>query len=415
MQSIDKKIVEIKCKGSMTIPLEDIVIIQGDLKTLTEDNYKKLRHTIVTEGYCDPLNLWFDPKINKWCSLDGTQRTFVLKGLKADGYLIPPIPANEIMAKDRKEAMKLILTFSSNYGKLTDDGLSNFCIDAGIDVDFLNTSVVLPEVSLDYFSQEEPTEGLTDPDEAPEVKAEPKSKLGDLFILGNHRLLCGDSTDQATVEKLMNGDNADMVFTDPPYGINEEGDRSKRGGLADGNNLKSFVDDSIDYAVKAFEICDALNIKKHVWWGANYYCHSLPQQNNWLVWDKRVEDQNVNTNSDCELAWVKDGHQSVRIFRHLWKGMVKASEHGDKKVHPTQKPISLAEWCFSKYGDPRSVLDLFGGSGTTLIACEKTNRKCYMMELDPHYIDVIIQRWQAFTGQEAVREDGVKYNDIPQP
>ena len=263
----------------------------------------------------------------------------------------------------------------------------------------------IPDLNLEMLGipdlkMPEVFEPQADEDEVPEF-VEPKTKLGDIYSLGRHRLMCGDSTSIDAVEKLMNGEKADMVFTDPPYGINEKGDRSHRGGLTKGNNLKEFKDDSVQYAIDAFNICQGLKIPKQIWFGANYYCHSLPQSNNWLIWDKREEEKQTDNNSDAELAWVQDGHNSVRIFRHLWKGLIKKSEHGQKRVHPTQKPIALAEWCFGKYGEPKLVLDLFGGSGTTLIACEKTNRKCFMMELDPHYCDVIIARWEKYTGKKA--------------
>ena len=251
----------------------------------------------------------------------------------------------------------------------------------------------------------EGTDGLTDEDAVPEVPDEPKTKLGDIYILGNHRLMCGDSTSIDAVEKLVNGSKIDLCYTDPPYGINEKGDRSKRGGLTQGNNLKDFKDDTIDYAVEAYQIVEgALQVPRQVWWGANYYCHALPQSNNWFVWDKRVEEKQKDTQSDCELAWVKSKWSSVRIFRHLWKGLIKGSEHGQKRVHPTQKPVALAEWAFDYFKEVNTVLDLFGGSGSALIACEKTNRKCYMMEFEPHYCDVIVKRWEDFTGKQAVLE-----------
>jgi DNA modification methylase len=249
----------------------------------------------------------------------------------------------------------------------------------------------------------EQVEGLTDEDAVPNVPDEPKTKLGDIYILGNHRLMCGDSTSIDAVEKLVDGTTIDLCYTDPPYGINEKGDRSKRGGLAQGNNLKDFKDDTIDYAVEAYNIVEGvLQVKRQVWWGANYYCHALPQSNNWFVWDKRVEEKQKDTQSDCELAWVKSKWSSVRIFRHLWKGLIKGSEHGQKRVHPTQKPVALAEWSFDYFKEVNTILDLFGGSGSTLIACEKTNRHCLMMEFEPHYCDVIVKRWEDFTGKQAV-------------
>ena len=246
-------------------------------------------------------------------------------------------------------------------------------------------------------------EGLVDEDEVPEPPPEPITKLGDVWLLGNHRLMCGDSTSIDAVEKLVNNAKIDLCYTDPPYGINEKGDRSKRGGLAKGNNLKDFKDDTIHYAIEAYQIVEGvLQIPRQVWWGANYYCHALPQSNNWFVWDKRVEDKQKDTQSDCELAWIKSTWSSVRIFRHLWKGLIKGSEHGQKRVHPTQKPVALAEWSFDYFRTVKTVLDLFGGSGSTLIACEKTNRQCYMMEFEPHYCDVIVKRWENFTGKTAV-------------
>ena len=249
-----------------------------------------------------------------------------------------------------------------------------------------------------------PAEGLTDPDDVPEVPKEPITKEGDLYILGNHRLLCGDSTNIQHVEKLINNNNIDLLYTDPPYGINEKGDRSKRGGLTQGNKFKDFKDDTVQYAIDAYNICESvLKIKRQVWWGANYYCHSLPQSNNWFVWDKRVEDKQKDTQSDCELAWVKSKWSSIRIFRHLWKGMMKDSERGKKRVHPTQKPVALAEWSFNYFKNANTILDLFGGSGSTLIAAERLKRQAFLMELDAHYCDVIVKRWEDFTGNKAKR------------
>jgi DNA modification methylase len=253
----------------------------------------------------------------------------------------------------------------------------------------------------------EEKQGLTDEDEVPEAPEEPITKLGDIWKLGNHRLMCGDSTKEDDVKKLINNNKIDLIYTDPPYGINEKGDRSNRGGLTEGNNLKDFKDDTIQYAVDSYVLCeDIIKAPRQVWWGGNYYCHYLPLSNNWFVWDKRVEEKQKDTQSDCELAWVKSKWSSVRIFRHLWKGMMKGSEHGQKRIHPTQKPVALAEWSFDYFREFDSVLDLFGGSGSTLIASEKKNKICYMMEFEPHYVDVIIKRWENFTGLKAELENG---------
>lgn len=230
--------------------------------------------------------------------------------------------------------------------------------------------------------------------------------LGDLFEIGEHRLLCGDSTDIDMVLKLILNKNKFSIYTDPPYGINEKGDRSQRGGLTQGNNLPNFKDDTTQYAIDAYNITREFNPLKEVWWGANYYCHALPQTNNWLVWDKRVEEKQRDTQSDCELAWVKDGHSSIRIFRHLWKGMIKASEHGQKRVHPTQKPIELASYCFNEYEMGNTILDLFGGSGATMVASHQTKRTCLMMEFEPHYCQVIIDRMRKLDPSIVIKKNG---------
>jgi DNA modification methylase len=267
----------------------------------------------------------------------------------------------------------------------------------GLDIPSFETEEVL-EAEEDDFDATPPEEPIT--------------VLGDLYEIGEHRLLCGDSTDSDQVAKLISDNKKLSIYTDPPYGINEKGDRSERGGACQGNNLKDFKDDSIQYAIDAYNLMRIYNPLKEVWWGANYYCHHLPQTNNWLVWDKRVEENQRDTQSDCELAWVADGHSSVRIFRHLWKGMIKASEHGQKRVHPTQKPIELASYCFNNYDMGNLILDLFGGSGATMVACHQTKRNCLMMEFEPHYVDVIVKRMIKLDPSLIIKRNGVVTKDF---
>ena len=264
------------------------------------------------------------------------------------------------------------------------------------------------EELCDLLPHEE-IEVFCDEDHCPDVPEEPIAKFGDVWLLGEHRLMCGDSTSIDAVDKLMSGTKAHMVFTDPPYGINEETDRdfASRTRVAKGNKFSKIIgDDSIDTALAAYSICETLS-DIICYWGGNYYAHKIPPSACWLIWDKRVEEKQRDMNSDCEMAYVKHPtKESVRIFRHLWKGMIKGSEHGEGRVHPTQKPIALAEWCFNELNPKgETVLDLFGGSGSTLIACEKLKRKCYMMELDPKYCDVIVNRWEQFTGKKAVLDE----------
>ena len=268
-------------------------------------------------------------------------------------------------------------------------------------LDFNLDSLVFEKNELDDLIIDE-VKGFTDDDAVPDKPKKPKSKLGEIYQLGHHRVMCGDATKEEDVNKLINNNNIDILYTDAPYGINIKGDRTARNtGLAPNHKFKDFKDDSIDYAITAIKIINNLKIPRQVWWGANYYCHFLPLSNNWFVWDKRVDDKMKDTQSDCEMAWVKSKWSSIRIFRHLWKGFNKDSERNQQKVHPTQKPVALAKWSFDYFRDVKSVLDLFGGSGSTLIACEKTNRICCMMELDTHYCDVIIKRWEDYTGKSS--------------
>lgn len=263
------------------------------------------------------------------------------------------------------------------------------------DLDFDLGSIGFDDADLAKMIATPVQEGLTDPDDVPE-NVETRCKPGDLWVLGKHRLLCGDSTNVQHVERLMGGEKADMVYTDPPYGIGYSGKGITAG--VKGNDFGAIKgDDDVTTAVDAYRLCKALEVPVMVFWGANFYCSALDDRCSWIVWDKQVVGEFY---SACELAWTNQTGR-IKQFIHKWHGMVKGSEHGQARVHPTQKPIALAEWCMSEYDGAQTVLDLFLGSGSTLIACEKTGRRCFGMELDPKYCDVILARWEAFTGLTA--------------
>lgn len=324
-----------------------------------------------------------------------------LKACKEAGLKeVPVIKASDLTEEEQRQ---FIIKDNVSGGEWDWDMLANEWDVEQLDEWGLDVSV-FPQVELEA---EEDDFDTTPPEE-------PITVLGDLYEIGEHRLLCGDSTDSDQVANLMNGEKADMVFTDPPYGINEKGDRSKRGGLTKGNNLPDFIDDSIQYAIDAFNQPQNIDIPIQVWFGANYYCHSLPQGNNWLVWDKRVEEKQRDTQSDCELAWVKSRFNSVRIFRHLWKGMMKDSERGQRRVHATQKPIALIEFSLNEYGSKEGdlVIDYFTGSGSTMVAAHQLKRKCYGMELDPKYCDVIVKRMKALDPSLVIKRNGVETKEF---
>ena len=263
------------------------------------------------------------------------------------------------------------------------------------------------EELLKEAEQLDPVEGNTDPEEVPEAPEDPITKPGDLWILGNHRLLCGDSTNPQQVERLMDGQKADMVFTDPPYGMNLDTDYSKMGD--GGKTHKAVIADDEQYNA-GFLLSNFAYCKEIFLWGADYYVETLgrqyPNLGSWIVWDKYSDQERHGLldgrfGSAFETCWSKTQHK-----RELARVLVTTNytARGDEtRVHPTQKPVALAEWFFDRWGAKGDiVVDLYGGSGTTLIACEKTNRHCRMMELDPIYCDVIVKRWEDFTGNTAV-------------
>lgn len=245
--------------------------------------------------------------------------------------------------------------------------------------------------------------GDTNKDDEIPNKVKKVTKKGDLWELGNHRLLCGDATKEKDIKNVVKSNKIDLIFTDPPYGIGIVRNNSIGGSKPFGKNrLDNIIpagnykpiigDKTIKTAIKSFKACDCLPGAIKIFWGGNFYCHELPPAKCWIVWDKET-DGNFG---DGEIAYCT-ASKSIRIFRHKWSGMIKASEKRQKRVHPTQKPIALSEWAFSEFiPKKKNVFDGFLGSGSTLIACEKTNRICYGMELDPHYCDVIRQRYIDF-------------------
>lgn len=264
---------------------------------------------------------------------------------------------------------------------------------ANFDIDVLGFNRL--ELALFTNDGKGGTEGKTDPDDVPSSAPE-RAKLGDIWQLGNHRIMCGDATSPEAINRLMGTERVDMVFTDPPYGIGHNGGFGVD-GAAKANTYRPIAnDESVQAARDALRLCQAMGCTL-IFWGANYYATALTDNSAWIVWNKQTVGDRF---ADCELAWVsKPGR--VRMFDHQWHGMIKASERGQARVHPTQKPTALAEWCFAEYGDPKTVLDLFLGSGSTLIAAEKTGRRCFGMEIDPKYVDAILARWEAFSGGQA--------------
>lgn len=248
----------------------------------------------------------------------------------------------------------------------------------------------------------EPTEGLTDEDAVPDLPEEPTTKLGDLWILGEHRLLCGDSTSIDAVDKLMGGNKADMVFTDPPYNVAFNGRSGKFDVI---KNDKLSDDEFVDFIDGFLSTLEVINSNTY------YICC------NWAFYGLLQ----LKLKPKACIVWAKNVFGLGRGYRHqhefiLFDGLIDPSITNEsdlwniakdsKYKHPTQKPVELSFRAIKNSSKEKNiVLDLFLGSGSTLIAAEKTNRKCYGMELDPKYCDVIIQRWEEFTGNKAELTD----------
>jgi DNA modification methylase len=265
----------------------------------------------------------------------------------------------------------------------------------------------LEEWGLDIpdFEPEQILEAVEDEFEVPDGGIETDIVLGDLFEIGEHRLLCGDSTDSDAVAKLMDGKIPDMVFTDPPYGISHSGKGIK--GAAKENNFGEILNDQdVTAAIDFFNLVQSqYTSSTMIFWGANYYSSILPNGYGWLVWDK---ERQGDTFSGAEIAFVNKGVK-VDVFRHQWHGMIKASEMSDKRLHPTQKPIALVVWCFDNYKAGKLILDGFLGSGSTMVAAHQLKRKCYGMELDPKYCQVIVDRMLKLDPTLTIKRNGIEY------
>ncbi len=299
---------------------------------------------------------------------------------------------------------------------------NQLAMNAGWDLDALKVEVDrLTELDFDIdllgfdddmlagLMEEEPAEGLTDEDDVPDLEDDPVTVEGDVWILGNHRLMCGDSTSIDAVDKLMDGKKADMVFTDPPYNVGFNG-RSGKHDVIKNDALEEGEFDSF-----IGEICQIIKTVDpqvyYVWCNWKFYAQLQGRLDYkaCIVWAKNVFGMGNGYRHQHEFCLFNGKiDEAIKNESDLW-----SIKKDSRYVHPTQKPVELSVRAFGNHIRLTNVLDLFGGSGSTLIGAEQTGRKSFVMELDPKYCDVIIKRWQDFTGQEAVMETtGDKFNDM---
>lgn len=385
------------------IPIAELKAYVNNAKEHPAEQVEQIKKSILEFGMNDPIAVWKDNVI-----IEGHGRLLACAEL-GEPYDVVPVIRLDYLSDEERKAYALV------HNKLT--------MNSGFDIDMLNIeldNIIDIDMSEFGFDIQLEQEKEIIEDEDPE-QVETRTKSGDLYALGNHRLICGDSTDITAIERLMGGVKASLLLTDPPYGIDVVkgskiggdkafgkvggGGQTKFGKVGGGNIVKSKTysaiigDDTTDTARANYEVALTCT-ENQIIFGGNYFTDFLPPSRCWIVWDK----QNTGNFADAELAWTSF-NKGVKLYHFLWNGLCREGSReveGKTRVHPTQKPVGMLADILKDFSEENdSILDCFGGSGSTLIACEQLNRKCYMAELDPHYCDVIIQRWENFTGGKA--------------
>ena len=389
------------------IPIDELKPYDKNAKIHTAEQIDQIKQSITDFGMNDPIGVWGKDNL----IVEGHGRLIACKQL---GFMEVPIIRLDSLTDEQRRAYTLI------HNQTT--------MSTGFDIDILNEELDNIDIDMSGYGFDIEIDDIDEDtevkeDETPEVKdGEPKAKRGDIYQLGRHRLMCGDSTKAEDIDMLIDGAKADMVLSDPPYGMSLDTDFSTikgsmkslgRKNHTQGNKYEKVIGDNEDFKPELITtfFANFEYVKEMFLFGADYFAELLPDKNkgSWLVWDKRKESQADAIGSEFELIWSRNKHKR-RMLRHDWFGFLSSEDGADarNRVHPTQKPITLLVDILNQWGkDANVIVDLYGGSGSTLMACEQLNKKCYMMELDPHYIDVIIQRWENFTGQKAKLLNGV--------
>lgn len=409
--------IKITCEAADSLPLASLKDFQGNLKRLPIKSREKLLRSICVEGFMCPVFIWRRESDNML--LDGHQRIKTLTYMQEKGWDIPDLPVVYIEAANEKEARRKLLKITSQYGEFELDELNSWLADMEDDIQE-SIRLVDTELEIDIPEDVEETEG---DDDIPE-DVEPITKPGDLWELNNHRLLCGDSTKVEDVERLMNGQKADMVFTDPPYGVDYDGGHAtdkRREKLENDNDVFMY-----DKPIKNAFVFSTDNAPIYLWFadrfakdvingieGAGY------QIRTWIIWNKNLAQfgaigaQYKSKHEPCIYAFKKNRKVN-------WCGPNNETTVWDIKreakneFHPTQKPVSLSERAFNNHSVGK-ILDIFAGSGSTLISSEKNNKTCFTMDLSTDYCDVIVHRyidWMKKNGRDyIIKRNGEVYDE----
>lgn len=379
----------------------------GNSRTHSDTQVKQIAASIQEFGFTNPILIDESDGI-----IAGHGRI-----LAADLISEKKVPC--IVLSDLTKAQKKALVIADNQLALNADwDLDKLTLELEslMELDFDVELLGFDEDFLENLLDPDENEGLTDEDEIPDPPEVPITVLGDIWVLGDHRLMCGDSTSVDAVELLMDGKKADMVFTDPPYGVDYQGGSKKRERLADDHI-------GTDIYTQAVPIMAMFcNGPIYTWYAGtkpnSLYTavEALGDIHSLIIWKKNNSTFNMGINykqkhEPC-LYWKAKGKTLKWAGSSTEDTVWEINRESRNEFHPTQKPVELSVRAIGNHS-VGIILDLFGGSGSTMIGCEKTNRKCRMMELDPIYCDVIIKRWEAFSGQDAVHLDtGENYKEL---
>ena len=372
------------------VKITEVIANPNNPRLIKDDKFKKLVKSI--QDFPDMLNVRPIVVNKDMVVLGGNMR---LKAIKEAGHKEVAV---EIVDWNEQQQKEFIVKDNVGYGEWDWDDLANNwdaqeLTDWGLDIPNFEQEVL--EAEEDDFA-------------VPDGGIETDIVLGDLFEIGEHRLLCGDSTDTNNLDKLLLGKKPELLLTDPPYGIDYGGMLKGKGdgkGGADKNGWKSY--DAPDWD-KSKPISGTLQYlcqitENQIIWGGNYFTDDLPPTMGWLIWDKGQRGFSL---ADGEMAWTSFNN-ALRI-----KEYARAKANREERNHPTQKPIEIMSWCF-EYADRHSkievklVLDAYLGSGSTMVTCHQLNRICYGMEFDPKYCQVIVDRMKKLDPSLVIKKNGV--------
>ena len=396
-------------------------------KGQTENEKETLKNSIVKNGFHDAFDVWKHD--NKLLSIDGVHRKIALLELAAEGYEIPEqLPCTYVTAENETEAATIILSRNSQHSHIIRAAvlMEAYAIPAKM------IEAVVPQKNLEAWSESDNsiTEQLTaeeDDFEFEEGGIETDIVIGDLFEIGFHRLLCGDSTDSDAVAKLMNGEMADMVFTDPPWNVNYG---AVKEGNAMGYKPRTIMNDSMstadfkDFMGSAFAVmamfskkgCPTYVVMSAQEWG-NLMLALHENAYHWsstIIWNKShlvMSRKDYHTKYEpIWYGWLGGSPRLCPVEDRKQSDVWDVDRPTKSELHPTTKPIALIDIALnnsSKQGN--LIMELFTGSGSTMVASHQLNRKCYGMELDPKYCQVIIDRMRKLDPTLIIKRNGVIY------